>query len=224
MKQGHEDTMMGTHPIGRVTASSIRCSIFEYLMIASPRNSEVFRNHGSAFREHQPCHFWSSTIRGVTCGILEFVIHPNTIAYPDDLFLNSLRVVALSHQKWSGFDCTMIQRQKRRIVKVHGSNLTRARPRGRSPFTLRSDLTRARPRGRSPFTLRSNLTRARPRGRSPFTLRSDLLERQGEVAPAPRATSPQRHPEVARVYVNLRETNKPGATSHSDHLRSLPAP
>ncbi|KAF2611992.1 hypothetical protein F2Q70_00007640 [Brassica cretica] len=28
---------------------------------------------------------------------------------------------------------------------------------------------------------------------------SDLLERQGEVAPAPRATSPQRHPEVARV-------------------------
>ena len=33
MKQGHEDTMMGTHPIGRVTASSIRCSIFEYLMV-----------------------------------------------------------------------------------------------------------------------------------------------------------------------------------------------
>ncbi|KAF3516410.1 hypothetical protein DY000_02061884 [Brassica cretica] len=65
---------------------------------------------------------------------------------------------------------------------------------------------------------------ARPRGRSPFTLRSDLLERQGEVAPAPRSTSPQRHPEVARVYVDLRETNKPGATSHSDHLRSLPAP
>ncbi|KAF2594156.1 hypothetical protein F2Q70_00043530 [Brassica cretica] len=33
MKQGHEDTMMGTPPIGRVTASSIRCSIFEYLMV-----------------------------------------------------------------------------------------------------------------------------------------------------------------------------------------------
>ncbi|KAF2573340.1 hypothetical protein F2Q70_00002369 [Brassica cretica] len=87
-----------------------------------------------------------------------------------------------------------------------------------------SDLTRARPRGRSPFTLRSDLTRAIPRGRSPFTLQSDLLERQGEVAPDPRATSPQRHLEVARVYVDLRETNKPRATSHSDHLRSLPPP
>ncbi|KAF2594997.1 hypothetical protein F2Q70_00044777 [Brassica cretica] len=32
-----------------------------------------------------------------------------------------------------------------------------------------------------------------------------LPERQGEVAPAPRATSPQRHPEVARVYVDLRD-------------------
>ncbi|KAF3519080.1 hypothetical protein DY000_02060726 [Brassica cretica] len=117
MKQGHEDTMMGSHPGGRVTASSVRCSIFEYLMIASPRNSEVFGNHGSAFREHQPCHFWSSTIGGRHMWSPRIVIHPNTIAYPDDLFLNSLRVVALSHQKWSGFDCTMIQRQKRRIVK-----------------------------------------------------------------------------------------------------------
>ncbi|KAF2554967.1 hypothetical protein F2Q68_00015855 [Brassica cretica] len=46
---------------------------------------------------------------------------------------------------------------------------------------------------------RSDLTRVRPRGRSPFTLRSGLLERQGEVAPTPRATSPQRYLEVARV-------------------------
>ncbi|KAG5411097.1 hypothetical protein IGI04_007416, partial [Brassica rapa subsp. trilocularis] len=29
---GHEDTMMGSHPGGRVTACSVRCSIFEYLM------------------------------------------------------------------------------------------------------------------------------------------------------------------------------------------------
>ncbi|KAF3528218.1 hypothetical protein DY000_02041330 [Brassica cretica] len=34
-------------------------------------------------------------------------------------------------------------------------------------------------------TSQSDLTRATTRGRSPFTLRSDLLERQGEVAPAP---------------------------------------
>ncbi|CDY64910.1 BnaUnng00980D [Brassica napus] len=33
MKQGHEDTMMGSHPGGPVTASSVRCSIFEYLMV-----------------------------------------------------------------------------------------------------------------------------------------------------------------------------------------------
>ncbi|KAG5397340.1 hypothetical protein IGI04_019154 [Brassica rapa subsp. trilocularis] len=30
--KGHEDTMMGSHPGGRVTACSVRCSIFEYLM------------------------------------------------------------------------------------------------------------------------------------------------------------------------------------------------
>ncbi|KAF2592913.1 hypothetical protein F2Q70_00043522 [Brassica cretica] len=120
MKQGHEDTMIGSHPGGRVTASSVRCSIFEYLMIACPRNSEVFGNHGLAFREHQPCHFWSSTIGSVTYGVLELLFIPilSHIAYPEDLFLNSLRVVALSHQQWSGFDCTMIQRQKRRIAKV----------------------------------------------------------------------------------------------------------
>ncbi|KAG5374134.1 hypothetical protein IGI04_042545, partial [Brassica rapa subsp. trilocularis] len=32
MEQGHKDTMMGSHPGGRVTACSVRCSIFEYLM------------------------------------------------------------------------------------------------------------------------------------------------------------------------------------------------
>ena len=31
-EQGHEDTMMGSHPEGRVTSCSVRCSIFEYLM------------------------------------------------------------------------------------------------------------------------------------------------------------------------------------------------
>ncbi|KAG5375528.1 hypothetical protein IGI04_040124 [Brassica rapa subsp. trilocularis] len=30
--KSHEDTMMGSHPGGRVTACSVRCSIFEYLM------------------------------------------------------------------------------------------------------------------------------------------------------------------------------------------------
>ena len=31
-EQGYEDTMMGSHPGGRVTACSVRCSILEYLM------------------------------------------------------------------------------------------------------------------------------------------------------------------------------------------------
>ncbi|KAG5378243.1 hypothetical protein IGI04_026085 [Brassica rapa subsp. trilocularis] len=31
-EQGHEDTMMGSHPGSRVTACSVSCSIFEYLM------------------------------------------------------------------------------------------------------------------------------------------------------------------------------------------------
>ncbi|KAF3488885.1 hypothetical protein F2Q69_00053611 [Brassica cretica] len=31
-EQGHEDTMMGSHPGGRVTACSVRCLILEYLM------------------------------------------------------------------------------------------------------------------------------------------------------------------------------------------------
>ncbi|WZY99693.1 hypothetical protein YC2023_072022 [Brassica napus] len=32
MDQGHEDTMMGSHPGGCVTACSVGCSILEYLM------------------------------------------------------------------------------------------------------------------------------------------------------------------------------------------------
>ncbi|KAG2328180.1 hypothetical protein Bca52824_010908 [Brassica carinata] len=32
MDQGHEDTMMGSHPGDRVTACSVGCSILEYLM------------------------------------------------------------------------------------------------------------------------------------------------------------------------------------------------
>ena len=31
-EQDLEDTMMGSHPGGRVTACSVRCSILEYLM------------------------------------------------------------------------------------------------------------------------------------------------------------------------------------------------
>ena len=31
-EQGHEDTMVGSHPGGRVTACSVRCSILEYLI------------------------------------------------------------------------------------------------------------------------------------------------------------------------------------------------
>ncbi|KAF2534614.1 hypothetical protein F2Q70_00029448 [Brassica cretica] len=46
----------------------------------------------------------------------------------------------------------------------------------------------------------------------------------GRSRSSSRATSPQRHPEVARGCVDLRSTYKPGATSHSDYLRSLPAP
>ena len=32
MEQRYEDTMMGSHPGGHVTACSVRCSIFEYLI------------------------------------------------------------------------------------------------------------------------------------------------------------------------------------------------
>ncbi|KAF3608348.1 hypothetical protein DY000_02048057 [Brassica cretica] len=32
MDQVHDDTMMGSHPGGRVTACSVGCSILEYLM------------------------------------------------------------------------------------------------------------------------------------------------------------------------------------------------
>ncbi|KAG5414510.1 hypothetical protein IGI04_002077, partial [Brassica rapa subsp. trilocularis] len=32
MDQGHEDTIMGSHPGGRVTACSVGCFILEYLM------------------------------------------------------------------------------------------------------------------------------------------------------------------------------------------------
>ena len=31
-EQGYEDTMMGSHPGGRVTAYTVRCLILEYLM------------------------------------------------------------------------------------------------------------------------------------------------------------------------------------------------
>ena len=46
----------------------------------------------------------------------------------------------------------------------------------------------------------------------------------GRSRSSSRATSPQRHPEVTRGCVDLRVTYKPGATSHSDYLRLLPAP
>ncbi|WZZ64171.1 hypothetical protein YC2023_075541 [Brassica napus] len=59
-EQGYEETMMGSHPGGRVTACSVRSSILEYLM-------EMYsENLGSTIEEHQPCHFRSSTIGGVT--------------------------------------------------------------------------------------------------------------------------------------------------------------
>ena len=32
MDQGHEDTIMGSHPGGHVTACSVGCSILEYLI------------------------------------------------------------------------------------------------------------------------------------------------------------------------------------------------
>ncbi|KAF3606849.1 hypothetical protein DY000_02046322 [Brassica cretica] len=36
IRSGHEDTMMGSHPGGRVTACSVRCSILEYLIEMVP--------------------------------------------------------------------------------------------------------------------------------------------------------------------------------------------
>ncbi|KAG5374380.1 hypothetical protein IGI04_042297 [Brassica rapa subsp. trilocularis] len=79
-EQGHEDTMMGSHPGSRVTACSVRCSIFEYLMAMMAGDLTLGRegtslgsgdqkyseNLGSTIEEHQPCHFRSTMIGGVT--------------------------------------------------------------------------------------------------------------------------------------------------------------
>ncbi|KAF2542566.1 hypothetical protein F2Q68_00031219 [Brassica cretica] len=88
-EQGYEDTMMGSHPGGRVTACSVRCSILEYQMemmviFISPLDSvslggfpglvytyiisdwKYSENLRSTIEEHRPCHFRSSTIGGVT--------------------------------------------------------------------------------------------------------------------------------------------------------------
>ncbi|WZY93846.1 hypothetical protein YC2023_066175 [Brassica napus] len=93
---GHEDTMMGSHPGGRVTACSVRCSIFENLMAMmvmltrysfslcdfsglagdltlgregtalASGDRKYSENLRSTIEEHRLCHFWSSTIGGVT--------------------------------------------------------------------------------------------------------------------------------------------------------------
>ncbi|KAF2559765.1 hypothetical protein F2Q68_00015252 [Brassica cretica] len=68
-EQDHEDTIMGSHPGGRVTACSFRCSILEYLMemmviFLSPLGSvslggdqKYFEVLGSTIEEHRPCPF-----------------------------------------------------------------------------------------------------------------------------------------------------------------------
>ncbi|KAG5400314.1 hypothetical protein IGI04_014921, partial [Brassica rapa subsp. trilocularis] len=93
-EQDQEDTMMVSHPGGRVTACSVRCSILEYLMemmviFISPLGSvslgggqKYFENLGSTIEEHQPCHFWSTTIGGVTWAIWEVQDIEVTVNYP----------------------------------------------------------------------------------------------------------------------------------------------
>ncbi|KAF2615340.1 hypothetical protein F2Q70_00013018 [Brassica cretica] len=61
-------------------------------------------------------------------------------------------------------------------------------------------------------TSQSDLTRATTRGRSPFSFRSDLLERQGEVAPAPERPH---HSDTQRSLGFVSKTSRerpPGAT------------
>uniref|UniRef100_M4DWH5 Uncharacterized protein n=1 Tax=Brassica campestris TaxID=3711 RepID=M4DWH5_BRACM len=97
-------------------------------------------------------------------------------------------------------------------------------------FTPRSDLPERRAEV-APEAW-SDLSRATGRSRSRFhhsetreRARSDLPERHHEVArishPS-RSDLPKRHPEVARVSMARRHEAKPGATSQSDPLRSLP--
>ncbi|KAF2558893.1 hypothetical protein F2Q68_00014151 [Brassica cretica] len=61
-------------------------------------------------------------------------------------------------------------------------------------------------------TSQSDLTRATTRGRSPFLFRSDLIERQGEVAPAPERPH---HSDTQRSLGFVSKTSRerpPGAT------------
>ncbi|WZY94030.1 hypothetical protein YC2023_066359 [Brassica napus] len=70
MEQGHEDTMLGSHPGGRVTGCSIRC------------DQKYSENLRLTIEEHQPCHFRSTTIGGVTVG---------GIPLSKDVFINQER-------------------------------------------------------------------------------------------------------------------------------------
>ena len=75
-------------------------------------------------------------------------------------------------------------------------------------------------------TSQSDLAGATPWSRSPYSpSEATCPERRAEVArishPS-RSDLPKRHPEVARVSMARRHEAKPGATSQSDPLRSLP--
>ncbi|KAF2618001.1 hypothetical protein F2Q68_00042178 [Brassica cretica] len=78
----HEDTMMGSHPEGRVTACSVRCSVFEYLM-EMMGDRKYFENLGSTIEKHRPCHFRSSMIGGVTSTLckygLDSLVHDHSL-------------------------------------------------------------------------------------------------------------------------------------------------
>ncbi|WZY93835.1 hypothetical protein YC2023_066164 [Brassica napus] len=67
MEQGHEDTMIGSHPRGRVPACSARDLTLgrEGTALASG-DRKYSENLRSTIEEHRPCHFRSSTIGGVT--------------------------------------------------------------------------------------------------------------------------------------------------------------
>uniref|UniRef100_M4EHC5 Uncharacterized protein n=3 Tax=Brassica campestris TaxID=3711 RepID=M4EHC5_BRACM len=125
----------------------------------------------------------------------------------------------------------------RSLCTTSRSDSSRATAQGRSrfhvwrhTFTPRSDLPERRAEV-APEAW-SDLSRATGRSRSRFhhsetreRARSDLPERHHEVArishPS-RSDLPKRHPEVARVSMARRHEAKPGATSQSDPLRSLP--
>ena len=132
----------------------------------------------------------------------------------------SLYQVLECHMEFLGlFGCIWSSKEVKYVIigrAEQGSEVPQRRhevaPKHLSERPSWSDLAGATPWSRSPYS-----SRWKPRATCP--------ERRTEVArishPS-RSDLPKRHPEVARFSMARRHEAKPGATSQSDPLRSLP--